>query len=57
MVQWANLQQIGKFDAIVATLTCEKSGDLHLVEPGLTARWQAGRLAVLPSNRQNLGKA
>ena len=24
--------------------TCEKSGGLHLAEPGLTAGWLAGRL-------------
>ena len=24
-------------------ITCEKSGGLHLAEPGLTAGWQAGR--------------
>ena len=29
----------------VLPLLCESSGALHLVQPGLTAGWQAGRLA------------
>ena len=35
-------------------ITCEKSGGLHIVEPGLQ---QAGRQAGRQSGRQNLGEA
>ena len=38
MVQWTNLQWIGKFvNPTGLYITCEKSGGLHLTEPGLTA--------------------
>ena len=33
-------------------LLCEVSGALHLAQPGLTAGWQAGRLA----GRRNTGE-
>jgi len=46
MAQWTDLQRIEKFvNRTRLYATCEKSGGLHLVEPGLTAGWQAGRLA------------
>ena len=42
MAQWMNLQQIENFvNGTRLYITCEKSGGLHLAEPGLTA----GRLA------------
>ena len=38
MVQWANLQQVEKFvNWSRLYMTCEKSGSLHLVEPGVMA--------------------
>ena len=46
MAQWMNLQRIENFvNGTRLYITCEKSGGLHLAEPGLTAGWQAGRLA------------
>ena len=40
MTQWTNLQQIEKFiNRMRLHATCEKSGGLHLVEPGLMAGW------------------
>ena len=37
MAQWMNLQRIEKFvNRTRLYATCEKSGGLHLVEPGLT---------------------
>ena len=43
MAQWTNLQRIEKFvNQACLYITCEKSGGLHLVKPGL----MAGRLAV-----------
>ena len=46
MAQWANLQRIRKFvNQTRLYVTCEKSGGLHLVEPGLRAGWLAGGLA------------
>ena len=45
MVQGTNLQWIEKFiNGMRLYITCEKSGGLHLAEPGLTVGWQAGRL-------------
>ena len=55
MAQWTDLQRIEKFvnpDATVR-IACEKSGGLHLVEPGLTA----GSLVVRQFGRRNFGKA
>ena len=46
MAQWANLQQIEKFvNRMRLYITCEKSGGLHLAEPGLTAGWPSVCLA------------
>ena len=46
MAQWTNLQRIEKFvNGTRLYITCEKSGGLHLAEPGLTAGWLAGRPA------------
>ena len=46
MAQWANLQQIEKFvNRMRLCITCEKSGGMHLAEPGFTAGRQAGWLA------------
>ena len=45
MVQWMNLQRIEKFvNGMRLYITCEKSGGLHLAEPGLTAGWQADKI-------------
>ena len=45
MAQWTNLQQVEKFvNWMRLYMTCEKSGSLHLVEPGVMAGWQAGWL-------------
>ena len=45
MVQWMDLQQIEKFvNRMRLYATCEKSGGLHLVEPGLTAGWLADEM-------------
>ena len=38
MVQGTNLQRIEKL--VNEYITCEKSGSLHLAEPGLMAGWQ-----------------
>ena len=44
MAQWINLQQIKKFVNLTPLcIACEKSGGLHLAEPGLTAGRQANR--------------
>ena len=46
MVQWTNLQRTKKFvNSMKLYRTCEKSGGLHVAEPGLMAGRQAGRLA------------
>ena len=42
MVQWTNLRQIEFVNRMQLYATCEKSGGLHLAEPGLTAGRQAG---------------
>ena len=43
MAQGANLQRIEKFvNGMRLYIACEKSGGLHLAEPGLTAGWLAG---------------
>ena len=46
MAQWTNIQRIKKFvNRTKLYITCEKSGGLHPVEPGLTASRRAGRQA------------
>ena len=46
MVQWTNLQWIEIFvNPARLYITSERSGELHIVEPGLTAGRQAGSLA------------
>ena len=49
MVQWMDLQRIGKFVNLTwLYITHEKSGGLHLAEPGFTeAGRQAGWLTKL----------
>ena len=45
MAQWMNFQRIKKFvNGTRPYITCEKSGGLHLAEPGLTAGWQADEI-------------
>ena len=45
MAQWMNLQRIEKFvNWMRLYITCEKSGGLHLAEPGLTAGWLADEI-------------
>ena len=51
MVQWTNLQRIKRFVSLMRLyISREKSGGLHLAEPGLTAGKQAG---WLPKFRQS----
>ena len=46
MAQWTDLQRIKKFvNRTRLYANCEKSGSLHLVEPGLMAGWLAVHLA------------
>ena len=46
MVQWTNFQWIERFvHPTRLYITCEKSGGLYLVEPGLMAGGPAGWLA------------
>ena len=46
MAQWINRLRNNVFvNPPPLPLSCEISGALHLAEPGLTAGWQAGRLA------------
>ena len=46
MAQWTNLPRIEIFvNSARLYITSERSGSLHLVEPGLTAGRQAGSLA------------
>ena len=46
MAQWVNRLRNSIFvNPPPLPLSCEISGALHLAEPGLTAGWQAGRLA------------
>ena len=42
-------RKIRKWEATVHTVTCEKSGGLHLAEPSITAGWQVGWLAGRPA--------
>ena len=45
MAQWMNLQQTEKFvNGTQLYITCEKSGSLYQVEPGLTAGWLADEI-------------
>ena len=47
MAQGMNFQRIEKFvNGTRLYITCEKSGGLHLVEPGLTAGWLADKIWV-----------
>ena len=44
MAQWINvLRNNGFVNPTRLLLLCEKTGALAIVEPGLTAGWQAGR--------------
>ena len=53
MAQWVNRLRNKIFvNAPPLPLLCEISGALHLAQLGLTAGWQAGRLAV----RRNTGE-
>ena len=53
MAQWVNHLRNNIFgNPPPLPLSCEVSGALHLVQPGLTAGRQAGRLA----SRRNTGK-
>ena len=46
MAQWTNLQRIEIIvNPVRLYITSERSGGLHLVEPGLTVGRQAGSLA------------
>ena len=45
MAQWVNRLQNNIFVNPLPLPLCEISGALHLAQPGLTAGWQAGRLA------------
>ena len=46
MAQWTDLQRIEKFvNGTRLYIICEKSGGLHLAEPGLMAGWLAVRPA------------
>ena len=52
MAQWTNLQRNNGFvNPTPFPMLCEKSGALHLAEPGLTAGRQAGRLAGWQAGR------
>ena len=53
MAQWVNRLRNNIFvNPPPLPLSCKISGALHLAQPGLTAGWQAGRLA----GRRNIGK-
>ena len=53
MAQWVNRLRNKIFvNPPPLPLLCEISGALHLAQPGLTAGWQAGWLAV----RRNTGE-
>ena len=57
MAQWVNRLRNNIFvNPPPLPLLCEIFGALHLVQPGLTAGRQAGRLAVRPSGRRNTGE-
>ena len=47
MAQWTNLNQNNIFvNPTLLPLLCEKSGAIHLAEPGLTAGWLANEIQV-----------
>ena len=47
MVQWSNSHRNNIFiNPPPLPLSYEISGDLHLVQPGLTADWQADKIQV-----------
>ena len=51
MVQWTKFERIKKFvNPMQLHITCEKSGGLHLAEPGLTAGRQAEKIWVMLEN-------
>ena len=52
MAQWVNRLRNSIFVNPPLPLSCEISGALHLVQPGLTA----GRLAGRQAGRRNTGK-
>ena len=53
MAQWENRLRNNIFvNPPPLSLSCEISGALHLVQPGLTAGWLAGRLAGRQAGRQ-----
>ena len=53
MAEWVNRLWNNIFvNPLPLPLLCEVSGALHLAQPGLTAGWQAGRLA----GRRNTGE-
>ena len=57
MAQWVNCLRNKIFvNAPPLPLLCEISGALHLAQPGLTAGWQAGRLAGRQAVRRNTGE-
>ena len=57
MAQWVNRLRNKIFvNAPPLPLLCEISGALHLAQPGLTAGWQAGRLAGWLAVRRNTGE-
>ena len=57
MAQWVNRLRNKIFvNPPPLSLLCEISGALQLAQPGLTAGRQAGRQAVRPSGRRNIGE-
>ena len=53
MAQWINVLRNNSFvNPTRLPLLCEKTGALAIVEPGLTAVWQAGSLAGRQAVRQ-----
>ena len=51
MAQWVNRLRNNIFvNPPPLPLLCEISGALHLVQPGLTAGWHAGRPSVRPAD-------
>ena len=59
MAQWTNLQRTEIFvNAKQMYITCEKSGGLHIAEPGLMAGSQAdeiwARLEILKASKYSI---
>ena len=53
MLQWINvLWNNGFVNPMRLQLLCKKTGVLAIVEQGVTAGWQSGRLAVWQAVRQ-----